>query len=137
MRGLPTGAVDYRGFVDRAAHARAALRRQAEDALAFERDREAMLTVELQDVVAEVHGPEIDEEVFAALTPEDALLVRAALGGGQRVDDDDDVEDEESGDDPEDAEAAGEEEIARLQAEIESSRRSQAALERYLELLAR
>jgi hypothetical protein len=96
-----------------------------------------MLTVELQDVVAEVHGPEIDEEAFAALTPEDARLVRAALGGGQRVDDDDDVEDEESGDDPEDAEAAGEEEIARLQAEIESSRRSQAALERYLELLAR
>ena len=113
------------------------MRRQAEDALAFERDRESMLTVGLQDVVAEVHGPEIDEEVFAALTPEDALLVRAALGGGQRVDDDDDVEDEESGDDPEEAETAVQEEIARLQAEIELSRRSQAALERYLELLDR
>ena len=76
-------------------------------------------------------------EVFAAMTPEDALLVRAALGGGERLDDEDDVEDEESGEDPEDADAAGEEEIARLQAEIESSRRSQAALERYLELLDR
>jgi len=96
-----------------------------------------MLTVELQDMVAEVHGPEIAGEVFAAMTPEDALLVRAALGGGERLDDEDDVEDEESGEDPEDADAAGEEEIARLQAEIESSRRSQAALERYLELLDR
>ncbi|TML68955.1 MAG: hypothetical protein E6G14_08610 [Actinobacteria bacterium] len=126
--------------MDRAAHARAALRRQAEDALAFEREREAMLTVELQDMVAEVHGPEIAGEVFAAMTPEDALLVRAALGGGERVDDEDDeddVDDEESGEDPEDADAAGEEEIARLQAEIESSCRSQAALERYLELLDR
>jgi hypothetical protein len=113
------------------------LRRQAEDALAFERDREAMLTVALQDVVAEVHGPEIDEEAFAAMTPEDALLVRTALGNAERVDDWDGAADEESGEDPEDAEAAGEEEIARLQAEIESSRGSQAALERYLELLDR
>src|SRR2546428_14006873 len=115
------GAVDYRGFVERAAHARAALRRQAEDALAFEREREAMLTVELQDMVADVHGPEIAGEVFAAMTPEDALLVRAALGGGERLDDEDDeddVEGEESGEDPEDADAAGEEETAGRPADV-------------------
>ena len=96
-----------------------------------------MLRLELQDVVASVQGPEIHEETFAAMTPEDAVLVRAVLGGGERVDDWDDAEDEESDEDPEDAEANGEEEIARLQAEIESSRRSQVALERYLELLDR
>jgi hypothetical protein len=121
--------------VDREGHARAALRRQAEDALAFERDREEILTVELQDMLADASRAEIDAAVFAAMPPEDAVRVRAALGNVQSVDWDDIGS--EHDDDPEIDEDDGldEEEVARLQGEIDSSRRSQAALERYLELL--
>jgi hypothetical protein len=127
--------VDYRDAVDRDAHARAALRRQAEDALTFERDREAMLTVELEDILADATRDEIDAAVFAAMAPEDAVRVRAALGNIESIDWDD-VEGEEEGDgDVDDAVGVDEEEVARLQDEIASSRRSQAALERYLELL--
>ncbi len=56
--------VDYVGAVDtnanRDAHLRAARRRQAQEALAFERDREAMLVSELEDVLAEAEGPRLD-----------------------------------------------------------------------------
>jgi hypothetical protein len=131
---LPT-RVDYRGAVDRDALARAALRRQAEDSLAFERDREEMLTVELQDLLADAAREEIDAAVFSAMAPEDAVRVRVALGTVESVDWD--YVDEAEDDEPEVDDAVGvdEEEIARLQGEIESSRRSQVALERYLELL--
>jgi hypothetical protein len=132
------GRVDYRGAVDRDAHARAALRRQAEEALAFERDREAMLTVELEDLHADAARGEIDGAVFAAMAPEDAVRVRAALGNLESVDWDDveDEEDEEERDvDADDPVGVDEEEVARLQDELASSRRTQAALERYLELL--
>ena len=115
------------------------MRRQAEDALAFERDREEMLTIELQDLFADAARSEIEATVFAAMPPEDAVRVRAALGNVESVDWDyvaDDAEDDLE-DDTDDAGGLDEEEVARLQSEIESSRRSQAALERYLELLAR
>jgi hypothetical protein len=53
--------VDYVGAVDtdasRDAHLRNARRRQAQDALAFERDREAMLVSELEDILAEAVRP--------------------------------------------------------------------------------
>jgi len=135
--GSSPDRVDYRGAVDRDAHARAALRRQAEDALAFERDRDAMLTVELQDLLADAARGEIDATVFAAMAPEDAVRVRAALGNLESVDWDD-VEDEEEDErdvDADDVAGLDEEEVARLQDELASSRRTQAALERYLELL--
>jgi hypothetical protein len=127
--------------VDRDAHVRAARRRQALDALAFEQDREAVLVEELEDVLAEVHGARLDAELFAQMSLDEAQLVRTAL----RVDDDADADPEEP--DPEtdneaealedeDAEAEVEAEIMRLQAEIERSRSTQAALERYLELVS-
>ena len=109
-----------------------------------------MLVEELEDVVAESAGEAVDSAVFAEMDSADAELVRAALGqttNGAGDWDDDEIEDDvldddglssESGDagDPDEfAEAARAAEIARLQAEIESSRRSQAALGRYLELL--
>jgi hypothetical protein len=140
--------------VDRDAHVRAARRRQAEDALAFERDREAVLVAELEDLLAEVEGARLDEQLFAALGDGDAALVRVALGhepppgtvrapasepepdGWEPEDweweqqpDADEADAAEDGDDPE-------EEIARLQGEIAGSHRIQAALGRYLELLA-
>ncbi len=91
--------------------------------------------MELQDLFAVTGRDEIDAAVFAAMAPEDAVRVRVALGNVESVDWDD-IGDESEGDADEDDEGGvDEEEVARLQGEIESSRRSQAALERYLELL--
>lgn len=133
---------DYRHVVDRGAQVRAVRRREALDALAFERDRAAMLTEQLEETVAGVEGAQVDAALYAQLNADDVSLVRAALRDGPYMDDDevdpesstvegDDV-DLESADDSADE---GEEEIARLQSEIEHSARVQAALERYLDLL--
>jgi hypothetical protein len=126
--------------VDPEAIAREQRRRLAREALEFEVGREAALGDQLQETIAEVEGPVIDERVFAQMTPEDVELVRAALG--------DDSADEfvaegdegdewfiEEGDAAEVAAEDRESEIARLEAEIRNSRRRQAALERYLEAL--
>jgi hypothetical protein len=127
---------DYLGAVDRDAHVRAARRRQALDALAAEQDRETMLVEQLEDIVAEADGARLDADAFAQMSPDDARLARTALGldGDADSDAEAEVDDEaETGAaDPEDLEA----EIARLQEVIESSRRVQAALERYLALLS-
>ena len=126
--------------MDRDAVARAGRRSQAEEALAFERDREAALQEQLASLVLEDERPRIDAEAFASLDPEDARRVRDALGelddeehAPEGEDDpfaaelyvsfeDDDVEDEED-------------EVTRLEREIEESRRTQAALERFVAAL--
>ncbi len=128
--------------VDRDAHVRAARRREALDALAFERDREAVLVEQLEDVLAVVEGARLDADLFAQMSPDEAQLVRTALG--EDTDSEPEQEEEPEADDEaetdesaEDAEAEVEAEVVRLQAEIEGSRRAQAALERYLELVSR
>jgi len=124
-------------MADRDALVRAARRRQALDALAFEQDRAAMLAEQLEDVLAEVEGARLDAALFAKMSADDAGLVRAALGEDRAPQPDEDAEpadddDAETGADQDDVEA----EIVRLQEELESSRRAQAALEQYLELLS-
>jgi hypothetical protein len=119
--------------VDRESIARAERRRQALEALEFERARAAALRERLESIVAELDGPAIDEAVFAQLTPEDVAVVRPALQS-------DDVEPVESFeielDEAEsDATTWLEEEVARLQEEIASSSGRQQAFERYLEAL--
>jgi hypothetical protein len=129
-------SVDYLGSVDRDAHVRAARRRQAQDALEFERDREEMLTIELDDAVAGIEGKRVDSAVFAQMSSEDVRLVREAIGDDSifaaSIDRDDIDRSTES-----DADGfVREQEIARLRDELASSRRLQAALERYLEVLS-
>jgi hypothetical protein len=116
--------------MDRHAMARAARRRQVEDALAFERDREKMLVEQLEEVVAETDGRLVDDVAFAAMEPDDAELVRAVLRSDLPETDDD----EEFGDfdEPEDAAAMEQEELARLNEVLDACRRTQRALERYL-----
>jgi hypothetical protein len=134
-----TAPPDYLCRVDREAIARAQRRRQAEEALQFEQDRETALREQLEAIVVEQEGPRIDAAAFAAMAPEDVEVVRAALQGAA----DEPDEDEDwlggglAGDEEEDADAADsqEEEIARLEAEIADSRRRQAAFERYLAAL--
>ena len=120
--------IDYGGLVDRDALVRSVRRRQALDALAFERDRAVLLAEQLEETVASLEGARVDAAVYAQLGPDDLELVRAAL----RDDDDD-----ESAFEDDDGAAAeeGEEEILRLQGELDMSGRLQAALERYLEVL--
>ena len=140
--------------VDRDAHVRAARRRQALDALAFEQDREAVLVEQLEDVLAEIEGARLDADLFAQMSLDEAQLVRTALGEDTDSEPEQEAEPEadgfgfsidfaadedatgEAAEDAEDAEAEVEAEVVRLQAELERSRRVQAALERYLELVS-
>jgi hypothetical protein len=115
-------------------------RRQALDALTFERDREALLVEQLEELHAEVDGERLDASLFAEMDAEDVEIVRAALGYETEPDD---VDEDDEEWDVEEGEALSEQEAAddaaveaeRLEAEISSSRRAQAALTRYLELL--
>ena len=63
--------LDYLGAVDREAIARAERRRQALEALEFERARAAALRERLEAIVAELDGPALDAAIFARLAPED------------------------------------------------------------------
>jgi hypothetical protein len=137
--------------MDREALVRASRRRLALDALAFEQDREAVLLGELEDLMAELEGARLDVDLFAQMSPAQAELVRAALGEDAGSDDEEPPEaDGEDGsslvdrdavdvgkpeaDDIDDDDAA--DEILRLREALESSRRVQAALRAYLELLS-
>jgi hypothetical protein len=122
--------------MDRDALARGARRRQAREALEFEREREAMLIEQLEDRLAEVEGPRLDEAAFAGMDPADAQLVREALFGppAEELTDEDfgeylaDVDDPDDEEDPAEAEA----EVTRLEEQLAACRRRQRALESYL-----
>jgi hypothetical protein len=120
--------------MDREAIARERRRRQVVEHLEFERDREEALREQLVEVVTEVHGPVVDEQVFAALPEADAALVREVLSGPAEEPDEEFIVDW-SPEDEEDEETAVEAELARLQGEIDGSLRRQRAFERYLEAL--
>jgi hypothetical protein len=125
--------------VEPEAIAREQRRRLAREALEFEVGREAALGEQLQETIAEVEGPAIDERVFARMASEDVELVRAALGddaGDEFVAED--AGDEWFVEETDEDEIVAEDrasEISRLEAEIRDSRRRQAALRRYLEAL--
>jgi hypothetical protein len=126
--------------VDHEAIAREQRRRLAREALEFEIGREAALGDQLQETIAEVEGPAIDERVFTRMASDDVELVRAALGddAADELVAEGDESDEwfvEEEDDSEIVAQDRESEINRLEAEIRDSRRRQAALQRYLEAL--
>jgi hypothetical protein len=123
--------------VESEAIAREQRRRLAREALEFEEGREAALGEQLQETIAEVEGPAIDERVFARMAPEDVELVRAALGDNS-ADEFDAEGDEWFVEEEEETEIVAEDresEIARLEGEIRDSRRRRVALQRYLEAL--
>jgi hypothetical protein len=125
--------------VDRDAIARGRRREQALEALEFERDREQALVYQIGSVVLEEEGRRVDEEAFGRMAPADAAIVRELLGDGWAPADDEDAGDEDAGlwldDDGEPADDE-EDEVARLEAELERCRARQRALERYLDALA-
>jgi hypothetical protein len=124
--------------------ARAQRRRWALEALEFERSRESELRERLEDVSAELEGPRIDEEILARITPADAAVIRSALGEESTPAAELDYGEEvaralDEDDDPADPEAERRElvdELARLRAEIDDSRRRQQAFEHYLDALS-
>jgi hypothetical protein len=131
-------AAEYRSLVDLRSVARSHRRRTVIEALDFERSRESALRAEIEEVVAELEGPDVDEETFARMRPEDADIVRRSLLGA-----DDGFEeqfDEEWPSESEESEAEADREaqlaeVARLEEEIAESQRRQEAFERYLEAL--
>lgn len=134
--------------MDRDALVRGVRRRQAHDALAFERERAALLAEQLEETVASVEGARVDTTLYAQLTTEDVALVRTALRDVLNEGDEDessaddaddldveaadDADDDLDEDDPQDEDEA---EIARLQDELAQSAQLQAALERYLDIV--
>jgi hypothetical protein len=131
--------------VDREAIARAQRRRQASEALQFERERAADLQELIDMLVVELEGSGVDRQAFAKMTAEDAELARSLLAPEEPADDadedawlifgDDQPEDDQPEGDESDPRAEAEEEIARLQAEIAASRRREQALEAYIAAL--
>lgn len=119
--------------------ARAGRRAQAEEALVFEREREAALRQQMAELVLEEDGARVDAAAFAELDENEIRLVRAALG---QVDEDEPDEEDpfaedlyvDFEDEPDEQEDA-EDEAARLQGEIDDSLRTQAALERFIAAL--
>jgi len=112
-------------------------KRQAEDALQFERDREKTLEEQIELVIGEVEGRKIDASVFAQMSPEDVEIVKEELdptphpdtGDGSGFFERDDVFDDFFAGD------ANEAELQRLSEELEECRRRQRAFEAYLAAL--
>lgn len=127
--------------MDREAIARGRRREQIREALDFERDREAALGRQLAELIVETDGPRVDESVFSSMEPGDVALVRELLA--EPSVDEPEWEGEDGRDlfelyegSPEDeAQESAEEEIARLEQELDLCRRRQRAYERYLAAL--
>jgi HPt (histidine-containing phosphotransfer) domain-containing protein len=122
--------------VDRQSIARARRAKLVRELLAEELEREQALQEALEDRIEEADGPGVDEEVLARMNPDEAGLVRDRLS--TNIDDGLPSEEEFWNEDEPEAVAHEddlEEEIARLEQELELSRRQQEAYRRYLELL--
>ncbi|HEY2217742.1 MAG TPA: hypothetical protein VGH35_00235 [Gaiellaceae bacterium] len=124
--------------MDRESIARAERRRQALEALEFERARAAALRERLEAIVVELDGPAIDAAIFAELGPEDVAIVRPALQGDEQAEPVEALDFEVELEDPKAEQIAWlEEEIVRLEQEIAASGSRQQAFERYLDALGR
>lgn len=124
--------------MDRDAIARRRRRAQALEALEFERDREHALLEQIEQLVTEAEGGRIDAETFVRMDPADVAIVRELLGEEAVEEENDPFLEAEDGivelDEPT-GDEGGEDEVARLEGEIERSRTVQGALERYLAAL--
>lgn len=119
--------------------ARSQRRRLIGEAVELEKGNEAALLEQLEETVAELEGPRIDEEAFARMTPGDADVVRTVLAGQNPGEE---IPEEEPDEDwlapAADPEAETREllaEITRLEEEIARSRRRRDAFERYVDAL--
>lgn len=95
-----------------------------------ERGRARQLAEQLEEVIAEADAPEVDSAVYARMDPTDVAHVRELLDGvtADPVDDEDKVDWDDA--------ASLDDEIARLQGELERAHARIRALERYVAELA-
>ena len=107
--------------MDREAVARARRREQALENLEFERERETALAGQLGDILIEAHGWRSDRELLSQLEPEEARALRDAAFEALPPD--------------ESQVAELEEEIVRLEGELEECGLRQRAYEHYLAAL--
>jgi hypothetical protein len=136
--------------VDREAIARKLRREQVEELLGYEREREQTLKNQIELVIAEAEGPGVDKAVFERLSAEHVEILKRELNPQHVFEPDEPGEDMEdffgwerdeiSDDDEwsfqiEEPVDTTEEELARLNEEIEDCRRRQAAYEAYLAAL--
>ena len=116
---------------------RAGRRRQAQEALDFERARVEALRERLEVVATELDGPALDEKIFKSMGPVDVALVRPHLQPPEPEPFElGDEEESEDGEPPPSARELQEAEIERLRGELAASTERLRAFERYLELLA-
>jgi hypothetical protein len=115
--------------VDAEALTRAQRRREALAALEFEDEREASLRGQLEAIVTEIYGPQIDNDVFARMAPEDVEFARGIFASGMDRREAEFIVEVEPLEDDREYHAA---ELARLEREIAESRRRQQALQHYL-----
>jgi hypothetical protein len=125
--------------VDREAIARNVRRRQAQESLDFEREREETLKEQIELVIGEAESSRIDAAAFARMSPEDVAIVKAEFNPLPYEDDDpgnfferDDVFNFDIDLEEVDPHA---EELARLNEEVEQCRRRQQAFAAYIEAL--
>ncbi|HZR91829.1 MAG TPA: hypothetical protein VFA44_05395 [Gaiellaceae bacterium] len=126
--------------MDRETIARNLRRRQAQEALEFEQERERVLEEQLELLIGEKESARIDEAAFARMDPADADIVREHFRPADWDSGEDDFfgfERDDLLDDDELAEPVDphEEELARLNEELADCRRRQQAFRRYLEAL--
>ena len=131
---LPT-RLDYLCAMGMDEIARAGRRRQALDALEFERERETALREQLELIITELEGGRIDEAAFSKMAPGDVEIVRETLDPQPAVDPEEENWLDFGDDDGAATREDGEAEIARLESEIAESRRRQRAFESYIEAL--
>jgi hypothetical protein len=124
--------------VDREELARAGRRRQALEALEFERSRAEALRERLEAIATELDGPTVDAAVFAAMRPEEVEIVRPELQPDEPEPLEDFVEGEaEEAESPlESDRALKEAEVERLLGELSASAERERAFASYVELLA-
>jgi len=125
--------------VDREAIAREVRRRQVQETLDFEREREQTLKEQVEIVITEADGKGVDEAAFARMSPEDVEIVNAELSP-PGIDAEDDPSffferDDLINLDDDDEVDPHAEELARLNGELEDCRRRQRAFEAYLDAL--
>ena len=126
--------------MDREAIAREVRRRQVQETLVFEREREQTLKEQIEIVIAEVEGKRIDEAAFAHMSPEDAEIVALELSPPTFEAGEEDPSSFFDRDDLINLDTEPEmdphaEELARLNGELDDCRRRQRAFEAYLAAL--
>jgi hypothetical protein len=131
--------VDYLWAVDREAIARGVRRRQAQETLDFEREREQTLKEQIELVIGEAEGPSVDAAAFEKMSPQDVQIVKTEFDPPGYGDDDgpgfferDDLFDLDEFEDEVDPHA---EELARLNGELAECRLRQQAFSAYIEAL--